>query len=220
MLHKLIHSLLLGVNYSILDMYYSVSEAGLLLGVCATTYRRWNNNGRIKCIRTPGNHRRIHEAEIRRIIEGKKRKYNKKKRGTVTYARVSSHDQKKKGDLDRQQKKLRDYCVGNNLTIVSEIKDVASGLNTKRKGLAKLCKLVAKGKISEVIVNYPDRLTRFGFGYLSNYFLSYGVIITVLEKRENISAQQEMVDDLITLITSFSGKIHGMRGRKKKISKT
>ena len=201
-------------------MYYSVSNAGLLLGVCPTTIRRWDKNALIKCIRTLGGHRRIHISEIQRIIEGKRRRYSKKKRGVATYARVSSHDQKKKGDLDRQQRKLEDYCINNNLTIVSELKDVASGLNTRRKGIERLIKLVTKGKVSEVIVNYPDRLTRFGFGYLEKFFRSYGVKITVLEKRENTSVQQEMTDDLIAIITSFSGKIHGMRGHKKKYSKT
>ncbi|MFV2016630.1 MAG: IS607 family transposase [Candidatus Heimdallarchaeota archaeon] len=194
-------------------MYYSVSQAGLLLGVCPI--RRWDKNKLIRCIRTPGGHRRIHKEEIARIISGKKRIYNKKKLGVVTYARVSSHDQKKKGDLDRQQKKLRDYCLNNNLTIVSQLKDVASGLNTKRKGIERLIKLITKGKISEVIVSYPDRLTRFGFGYLKYFFNSYGVKITVLEQRTSTSVQQEMTDDLIAIITSFSGKIHGMRGHKK-----
>ena len=135
----------------------------------------------------------------------------------MTYARVSSHDQKKKGDLDRQQVKLRDYCVNNNLTIVSELKDVASGLNTRRKGIERLIKLVTKGKVSEIVINYPDRLTRFGFGYLKKFFSSYGVKITVLEERVSTSVQQEMVDDMIAIITSFSGKIHGMRGRKKTV---
>ena len=202
-------------------MYYTVSQAGLLLGVCSTTIRRWDDKKLIKCIRTLGGHRRIHISEIKRIIEGKKRKYEKKKKqGVVTYARVSSHEQKKKGDLDRQQNKLRDYCTNNNLKIVSELKDVGSGLNTKRKGIERLFKLVTKGKLSEVIVSYPDRLTRFGFGYLENYFNSYGVKITVLEEREDKSVQEEMVDDMIALITSFSGKIHGMRGHKKKSTVT
>lgn len=200
-------------------MYYTISQAGFLLGVCPTTIRRWDKNKLIRCIRTPGGHRRIHKDEIERIIAGKKRKYSKKKRGVVTYARVSSHDQKKKGDLDRQQKKLRDYCLNNNLIIVSELKDVASGLNTRRKGIERLFKLVTKGKISELVINYPDRLTRFGFGYLRDFFNSYGVKITVLEKRESISTQQEMTDDLIAIITSFSGKIHGMRSKKKKFTK-
>ena len=165
-------------------MYYSVSHAGILLGVCSTTIRRWDNSGLIKCFRTAGGHRRIHITEIERIIAGKKRRYRKKKLGVATYARVSSHDQKKKGDLDRQQKYLRDYCNNNNLRIVSELKDVASGLNTNRKGIDRLYKLVTKGKIGELVINYPDRLTRFGFGYLEYFFNSYGVKITVLESQQ------------------------------------
>jgi len=93
---------------------------------------------------------------------------------------------------------------------------VASGLNTKRKGMIRLFKMITKGKISEVIVTYSDRLTRFGFGYLERFFASYGVKIIVIETREISSVQQEMTDDLIAIITSFSGKLHGMRGRKKK----
>ena len=89
---------------------YSVSEAGILLGVCPATIRRWDKNGLIHCKRTPGGHRRIEKSEIERIIAGKKRKYKKKKRGVAIYGRVSSHDQKKKGDLDRQMERLRDYC--------------------------------------------------------------------------------------------------------------
>ena len=91
-------------------MYYSVSQAGFLLGVCATTIRRWDKNKLIRCIRTLGGHRRIHKSEIERIIKGKKRRYSRKKHGVVTYARVSFHEQKKKGDLDRQQELLRNYC--------------------------------------------------------------------------------------------------------------
>jgi len=108
-------------------MYYTVSHAGFLLGVCPTTIRRWDRKKQIQCIRTTGGHRRIHKDEIERIIKGKKRK-----RGVAIYARVSSHDQKKKGILDRQQEKLRDYCTNNNLKIVSELKDVASGYQKKR----------------------------------------------------------------------------------------
>jgi putative resolvase len=100
---------------------------------------------------------------------------------------------------------------------IYELSDVASGLNTKRIGLLKLFTLVQKGKISHVFITYPDRLTRFGFEYLKWYFGSYGVTIHCLEENEQKSVQDEMVDDLIAIITSFSGKIHGMRcGKKKK----
>ncbi len=165
-------------------------------------------------MRTIGNHRRISREEIERIIAGKKRRYSKKKREVISYTRVSSNDQKKKGDLKRQQEAIKDYCLKNNKKVDYELSDVASGLNTKRKGLIKLFKLVAKGRISEVIITYKDRLTRFGFEYLEDYFTKFGTIITPIHKRENLSVQQEMTDDLIAIITSFSGKIHGLRAHK------
>jgi putative resolvase len=257
-------------------VYYSISQAAFLMGVCSTTLRRWDKQGSIKCVRTVGNHRRIHISEVQRIIDGKKRRYINKNRGVVLYAcyaRVSSHEQKQKGDLERQISRLRDY-VDQNLTSkkiktnntnkttsyiennktkskivntnkttsnienntnkttsniennnnnnnnktnqIYELSDVASGLNTKRIGLLKLFTLVQKGKISHVFITYPDRLTRFGFEYLKWYFGSYGVTIHCLEENEQKSVQDEMVDDLIAIITSFSGKIHGMRSGKKK----
>lgn len=195
-------------------MYYSVSQAGFLLGVCPTTIRRWDKNNLIRCIRTPGSHRRVHRSEIERRIKGTKRRYSRKKRGVVSYARVSSHEQKKKGDLNGRL--LKHYCEENDLRMIAKIKDVASGLNTKRKGIKRLFNLVSKGKISEVVISYRDRLTRFGFEYLKNYFSSYGVKVTVLKARQSTSVQQEMVDDLIAIITSFSGKIHRMRSRRQK----
>ena len=77
-------------------------------------------------------------------------------------------------------------------------------------------KLVCKGKISKVVISYTDRLTRFGFEYLEYSFNSYVVEILVMNKREEVSVQQEMIDDLIALVTSFSGKMHGMRSWKNK----
>jgi predicted site-specific integrase-resolvase len=162
-----------------------------------------------------GNHRRIHKDEIKRIIEGKKRKYSKKKRYVATYSRVSSHDQKKKGDLKRQKEYLQNYCQDENKEIKYEISEVASGLNAKRKGLHRLFKLIQKGKVSEVIITYKDRLTRFGFEYLESFFDSFGVKIINLNAQEDKSIQEEMVEDLIAIVASFSGRIHGMRSHKK-----
>lgn len=197
-------------------MYYCISEAADLLGVCCATIRRWDKERKIKCIRTPGNHRRIHVDEIQRIIEGRKRRYRKRKRGVAIYGRVSAYDQQKNGDLDRQVRVLRDYCISNNLQLSHEITDLGSGLKTNRRGLKKLFTLVCKGKISKVIISYKDRLTRFGFEYLEQFFASYGVEIICMETRKEVSVQQEMIDDLIARVTSFSGKIHGSRSWKNK----
>lgn len=197
-------------------MYYTISQAAELLGVHAQTIRKWDKEGKIKCIRTAGGHRRIHRDEVMRIIEGKKRRYKKRKRGVAVYGRVSAYDQKKNGDLDRQMDVMREYCRKENLRVEAEVTDMGSGLKTSRRGLKKLYKLVCKGKISKVIISYKDRLTRFGFEYLEYFFNSYGVEIVVLNRRKEVSVQQEMIDDLIALVTSFSGKMHGMRSWKNK----
>ena len=198
-------------------MYFSVSEAGFLLGVCPTTIRRWDKLGKIKCIRTLGGHRRIDDREIGRIIDGKSRRNKRRKPGVVVYSRVSSHEQKKKGDLKRQEDKLLEYCERHKLSVSYTANDVASGLNANRKGLRKIFGLVTGGKVSEIVVTYQDRLTRFGFRYLSSFFDSYGVKIRVIEELKVKDVRTELVDDLIAIITSFSGKIHGLRGRKKKL---
>ena len=115
-------------------MYYSISQAAFLLGVCTTTIRRWDKQGLIRCVRTPGNHRRIHREEIARIIAGKKRRYKKKNRAVVLYGRVSSHEQKQKGDLKRQLQRLRKNVKNKGNMKIVELCDVGSGLNTRRSG--------------------------------------------------------------------------------------
>jgi len=195
-------------------MYHTISEAAHLLGVHPTTIRRWHKANKIRCHRTLGNHRRIHRNEIKRILDGKKRKYKQKKRGTAIYARVSSHDQKKKGDLARQQDLLKNTCKELGLNVDHELTDVGSGLNAKRRGLLKLFKLVTKGKISTVVISYRDRITRFGFGYISEFFSSYGVEIHIVNGKEDKSMHDELVEDMLAIMSSFSGRIHGMRSRK------
>ena len=66
-----------------------------------------------------------------------------------------------------------------------------------------------------MVITYKDRLTRFGFEYLESFFDSFGVKITNLAAQEDKSIQEEMVEDLIAIVASFSGRIHGMRSRKK-----
>jgi len=70
--------------------------------------------------------------------------------------------------------------------------------------------------IAKVVLTYPDRLTRFGFDYLDAFFNSHGTNLQVINKKIDVSMQEELVQDLIAIITSFSGRVHGMRSHKKK----
>ena len=98
------------------------------------------------------------------------------------------------------------------------LKEVGSGLNDNRVQLQKLLKMVANNEVRNVYVTYKDRLTRFGYHYLETMFLSHNVnIIVVKDENANKSVQEELVEDMMSLIASFSGKLYGMRSKKNKI---
>ena len=138
----------------------------------------------------------------------------------ATYARVSSHDQKTKGDLDRQSSRLSEYCAKKELNVSNIIKDVGSGLSDNRKGFLKLSSLVIEKKIDKIVIEYKDRLTRFQYNFIEKMFNSYGVEIICIETKE-ISDEDDLVGDMMALIASFSGRLYGRRSakRRKKDSK-
>lgn len=140
------------------------------------------------------------------------------RRINIGYARVSSTDQKKNGDLDRQVSKLVDALQKETLPYII-IKDTGSGLNTKRRGLIQLMDEVQKGSVDKIFVTYKDRLTRFGYEYLETFFSYFKTQIVPISVKEEKNAQEELLEDMFSLIASFSGKLYGMRGRKKDIEK-
>lgn len=181
------------------------------LGISYPTLSRWVREGKIKAIRIVGGVHRIPESEVRRIAEGLP--VSKEVRAVI-YVRVSSHDQR--SDLERQIQYLSEYCSSKGYRVVEAISDVASGLKTDRRGLVKLLNYVVNREIEVVVVTYRDRLTRFGFEYLEYFFNQYGVRIEVVFGEEPKDAYQELVEDLIEIVTSFAGKLYGLRSRKKK----
>jgi excisionase family DNA binding protein len=181
------------------------------LGISYSTLSRWVREGRIRAIRTAGGVFRIPESEVRRIAEGLP---ISKEIRAVIYARVSSSDQK--SDLERQVEYLTQYCSSKGYRVVDVLSDIASGLKTDRKGLLKLFNYVISRQVDVVVVTYRDRLTRFGFEYLEHFFKQFGVRVEVVFGEELKNAYQELVEDLIEIVTSFAGKLYGMRSHKKK----
>ncbi|MFX1535489.1 MAG: IS607 family transposase [Promethearchaeota archaeon] len=207
--------------------YVAIGEASKRLGVCIKTVRRWHRDGKIHCYRTPGGHRRFAIIEIERLISGGLTEEVEALGGseslhgskTAMYARVSSHDQKKKGDVDRQIEVAKEYCEERGASNPKVFKDISSGLNTKRPGLFKLCEAIERKEIERVICTYPNRLTRFGLSYLTNYFGSHGATVEVMEQPPTQSMEEELVQDMVVIITSFSGRVHGLRSAKKRRKK-
>jgi len=183
-----------------------MKEASKLLGVTVRTIQRWDKEGKIRCVRTVGGKRRVPESEIKRILR------IHEERKVVGYARVSSHTQK--DDLERQIELIRRYAKEREWD-VEILKDVGSGLKEDRRNFQKLLKMVMNKEVSKVVIAYPDRLTRFGFKTLEGFFKSYGTEIVVINHKEK-SPQEELVEDLITIISHFAGKLYGMRSHKYK----
>lgn len=174
----------------------------MLLGLHPRTIQKWDKQGKIRVVRTLGGRRRIPESEIRRL-QGEKGI-----RSVIGYARVSSNTQK--DDLERQVEYLRQRGVQEVIT------DVGSGLDEKRRGFLRLLDRVVHNEVDKVVVLYEDRLTRFGFDTLKKVFEAHGTTIEVLNQADVKPPQQELVEDLVTIISRFSGKLYGMRSHKQK----
>jgi putative resolvase len=195
-----------------MDRLYRMEEAASLLGIHPQTLRVWDVQGKIRVVRTPGGKRRVPESEIRRLRGEDVVGGLDTPSAWAVYGRVSSHEQKARGDLARQLAHVRETLVSQGVHPSVEITDVASGLSDKRPGLLRLMALARQGKVSDIAITDRDRLTRFGFGYLEEFFRGYGARIHVVDGQEDRkSVQEELVDDLIAVVTSFSGKLYGLR---------
>ena len=150
----------------------------------------------------------IPESELKRFLGEKPSEVR-----AVVYARVSSHKQKKDGNLDRQVERLRAYCSARVYRVIDVVTDIASGLNEDRKGLLKLFDIVEKRQADVAVVEFKDRLTRFGFNYLKRYFESHGVRIEAVEEAEK-GYVEELIEDFVSIVTSFAVRIYGKRSQK------
>jgi putative resolvase len=185
-----------------------VSKAAHELGLHPLTVRKWIKAGKIRAIRV-GNEARVPRSEIERLA-GKT-----DGRLIVLYGRVSGQGQK--SDLETQLERLQAWAsqerAGKQTLVLS---DIGSGLSATRRHLQRLLKLVREDQVSEIVVTYPERLTRFGQEYLQALFDSFGVTLTVLDPGEDKTAEQELTDEMLALLASFSGRLYGMRSHKQK----
>ena len=184
-------------------------EAGKLLGVSTRTIQRWDKEGLIKVVRTPKGRRRIPKSEVLKIL---REKFNDRR--AVVYARVNSQKQEKDGNLERQKERLLKFAKEHNYEVIRVFQDVASGINDKRRNFWKMMEFVKKEGIPYVIVEFPDRLTRFGIKFVEKLLEEYGARLVVTEKKMPKDKMEELVEDLIMIITSFTARIYGARSQK------
>ena len=196
-----------------MSKYYSINEFSKILGVSAQTLRNWDANGKLHPHHTSTNGYRHYSHEQLNQVMNIKPNLN---RLTIGYCRVSSH--KQKDDLERQIENVKTYLIakGQPFEIIS---DIGSGINYKKKGLKELIKLITQNKVEKVVILYKDRLLRFGFELVEYIASLYICEIEIMDRTEK-SEQQELVEDLVQIITVFSCKLQGKRaGKARKLVK-
>ena len=194
------------------DKYLSIHKVSTILGVTPQTLRLWDSNGYlVPEQRRDNGYRYYSKQQIDEFLEQFNTIKNKK-RINVGYCRVSTNRQK--DDLSRQVHNVELYLK----TLQHPykiIKDVGSGINYSKKGLNELLELICKNKVDTVYVLYKGRLVRFGFELIVKMAELHNTQIVVLDN-EDKTKEQELVEDLMQIITVFSCRLHGRRAVKTK----
>ena len=170
-----------------------------------TTLHRWLKDGKLTDHRTVGGHRRYDSAEVEALLSVSDG-VTVTEKNVALYARVST--QKQAGNLTRQHERLIEVCGERGYRIVLDCSEIASGLNDNRRQFFKVIDAACKGEVKKVVVEHRDRLTRFGFRTIERFFKGVGCTVEVLEQVEGKSEHEELVEDILTIIVSFSSRIY------------
>lgn len=184
-----------------------LSIAAKRLGVTRMTLWNWKKKGIIEFHKI-GHMNYIKSEDIDRLLGIKEQREDK----TIIYARVSSTVNK--SNLETQKQRLIDYCCAKGYQIDKVVTEFGSGLNDKRP---KLTKLLQEPTYTRIVVEHKDRLTRFGFNYLEVLLKNQGITIEVINVAEE--EKEDLIQDFISVITSFCARIYGQRRSKRATEK-
>ena len=185
-----------------------VAELSHRTGYAKITLQKWAREGKIPSERSPGGQFRFSESLVSQLSGIK----NIQDRIPIGYCRVSS--QKQSDDLQRQVELVRQYLVANGYRF-EIITDIGSGINYRKEGLRKLLLYIASNKVDRIIVLYRDRLLRFGNELIEEFCSLFDCKLEVIDNTER-TEQEELVEDLIQIITVFSCRLNGKRSHKSK----
>jgi len=189
-----------------MDKYIKPKEAIELAEVSSETLRRWFKEGKIRAIKTASNRYKYHKEDLLNCL-GLNIPSLKKEGEKVCYCRVSS--KKQLDDLERQK-----LYLGNKFPKHRIVTDIGSGINWKRKGLQALLELSFKGELEEVVVAHKDRLSRIAFDLIEWIFKKNGSQVIVVDREEERTSEQELAEDLLSIVTIYSCKQMGKRRYK------
>ncbi len=194
--------------------FYKPKEVGNMIGKGQRCIADMVRSGKLEAMRSDTNRILIPKDNV--LLDQGGLLVEDEERRDAVYVRVSSHEQKNRGDLERQVIDILNACEKEGLDKPVIIRDTGSGLNTKRKGLTRLIEMAKDHEIKRIFITNKDRLTRFGYEYLEELFSMADVELIALQEKENKELQEELVDDMMSLLASFSGKLYRIRGNQKK----
>ncbi len=179
-----------------------------LYGIHQNTLLKWERHGLIRPLRTPGGRRRYRREDVEGLLGLEEARRLAPQ--VVLYARVSTR--KQEAYLQNQIARLEAWAKGQGLRY-EVVAEVASGVNEKRRGLLKVLNRVKRGEVEAVVVEYEDRLARFGLEYLRLYLEAFGARLVVLNGEERPEdLQRELAEDLVAIVSSFAARVYGRRG--------
>ena len=182
-------------------------EMADLIGVSVPTLQRWDREGVLKAHRTPTNRRYYTKEQYLKYIN----EPIENQRKIIGYLRVSSRNQI--DDLENQKQFMKQFCNAKGIVVDDYMADIGSGLNYKRKNWNKLLDQVMNNEIETIYITYKDRFIRFGYEWFENLCHKHDTKIVILNDKDS-SPQQELVEDLISIIHVFSCRIFGLRKYK------
>lgn len=134
-----------------------------------------------------------------------------KKSYVVVYARVSSSENK--DNLKSQSERLVNFCNAKGWEVSEIVEEIGSGVNDKRK---KLNKIFKEGKATKIVIEHKDRLSRFGTNFIENLLTHMNCDLVILNPSEG---KEDLMQDFVSIVTSFCSKIYGLRRSKRKTEK-
>jgi len=188
---------------------YSIGEFAKRLGRSVQTVRRWEREGKWQAKRLPSGPRYFDESDVRLMLGGAP-----KTGDVVVYCRVSSAGQK--DALACQVKAMETYCLGAGIAVDEWVQEIGGGMNFKRKRFLALVDRIQRGEVRLVLIAHKDRLMRFGFDLFAHIAEENGCEIVVVNQ-DSLSPEQEMVEDLLGIVQTFSCRLYGMRKYKQQI---
>lgn len=191
---------------------YNITQAAKYLGFKVKTLQKWDRERRlIPAFRTKTNRRVYTQSQLDEFI-GLRTQDTRTR--IIAYCRVSSTAQEP--DLANQLEVMKAYCIKAGLSEVEYVSEIGGGLNFERKKFLEIMDAVERYEVKMLIIAHKDRLARFGFEYFRHFLAKHNCELVILND-EKMSPEQEMAEDLMTIIHCFSSRLYGLRNYRESL---